>query len=33
MAGLVVDAQAWYRDPPAPKSTNLSGGLEFIVCN
>jgi hypothetical protein len=33
IAGTVFDAQAWYRDPPAPKATNLSGGLEFTVCN
>jgi len=31
MAGLVVDAQAWYRDPPAAKTTNLSDGLEFTL--
>jgi hypothetical protein len=33
MAGQCVNVQAWYRDPPAPNTTNLSGGLEFIVCN
>ncbi len=27
----VVQAQAWFRDPPAPKTTNLSNGLEFYV--
>jgi hypothetical protein len=32
-AGTVVDVQVWYRDPPAPGTTNLSGALEFIVCN
>lgn len=32
-AGLSVNAQCWYRDPPAPQTTNLSGGVEFIVCN
>ncbi len=26
-----VQAQAWFRDPPAPKTTNLSNGLEFYV--
>jgi hypothetical protein len=31
-AGAVVDAQAWFRDPPAPKHSSMSDGLEFIVC-
>jgi hypothetical protein len=26
-----VQAQAWFRDPAAPKTTNLSNGLEFYV--
>jgi hypothetical protein len=30
-AGEVVWAQAWYRDPPAPKTTNLSNGLQFTL--
>jgi hypothetical protein len=30
-AGTVVNAQCWYRDPPAFKSTNLSDGLEFTT--
>jgi hypothetical protein len=30
-AGQVVNAQGWYRDPPAVKTTNLSDGLEFTV--
>ncbi len=30
-AGLVVDAQAWFRDPGAPKNTNLSDALEFTL--
>ncbi|MCC7011365.1 MAG: hypothetical protein IT454_02285 [Planctomycetes bacterium] len=30
--GQIVSAQAWYRDPPAPGSTNLSDALEFSVC-
>ncbi|MCY3003545.1 MAG: hypothetical protein NTV21_17255, partial [Planctomycetota bacterium] len=30
-AGASVQAQAWYRDPPAPKSTSLSNALEFLV--
>ena len=29
IAGDKVYAQAWYRDPPAPKSTNLSDALEM----
>jgi hypothetical protein len=30
-AGQVVDAQAWYRDPPSAKTTNLSDGIEFTL--
>jgi hypothetical protein len=30
-AGEVINAQAWYRDPPAAKTTNLSNGLQFIL--
>jgi endonuclease I len=30
-AGLIIDAQAWFRDPPAPNTTNLSNGLEFAL--
>jgi len=30
-AGAVVDAQCWYRDPPAVKTTNLSNALEFTL--
>jgi hypothetical protein len=29
--GESVFAQAWFRDPPAPKTTNLSDGLQFLV--
>ena len=29
--GQVVDAQAWYRDPPAVRTTNLSDALEFVT--
>jgi hypothetical protein len=29
--GETVWAQAWFRDPPAPKTTNLSDGLVFLV--
>jgi hypothetical protein len=31
-AGTVVQAQAWFRDPPAPNTTNLSDGLQFTTC-
>jgi hypothetical protein len=31
-AGDIVDAQCWYRDPLAPKTTNLSDAVEFTVC-
>ncbi len=31
-AGQTFHAQAWFRDPPAPKTTNLSDGLEFVLC-
>ncbi len=30
-AGVGVNAQAWFRDPPAAKTTNLSNGLEFVT--
>jgi hypothetical protein len=30
-SGVVVDAQAWFRDPPATKTTNLSNALEFVT--
>ncbi len=30
--GTQVWAQAWYRDPPSPKTTNLSDGIFFVVC-
>ncbi len=30
-AGEIVNAQAWYRDPPAPKGTQLSAALEFVL--
>lgn len=29
--GMMINAQCWFRDPPAPKSTNLSNGLEFYL--
>jgi hypothetical protein len=31
-AGDQVRAQAWFRDPPSPKTTNLSNALSFYVC-
>jgi len=30
-AGQSFDAQAWFRDPPAPRSTNLSNALHFVL--
>ncbi|NUP94993.1 MAG: hypothetical protein HUU28_02400 [Planctomycetaceae bacterium] len=30
--GQTFDGQFWFRDPPAPKSTNLSNGLHWTVC-
>jgi hypothetical protein len=30
--GETVWAQGWFRDPPAPKTTSLSDGVEFVVC-
>lgn len=30
-AGARIDAQAWMRDPPAPKASNLSDALKFDV--
>jgi Tol biopolymer transport system component len=30
--GEVVQAQCWYRDPPAPRTTNLSDAIEFVTC-
>lgn len=30
-SGVVVNAQAWYRDPPAVKTTNLSNALQFVT--
>jgi predicted outer membrane repeat protein len=29
--GDVVWAQCWYRDPPSPKTTQLSNGLQFVI--
>lgn len=29
--GRVVNAQVWYRDPPAPRASNLSPALEFVT--
>jgi hypothetical protein len=33
VAGQVFYAQGWFRDPGAPKGTNLSDGLKFTLCN
>ncbi len=30
-AGDTIWVQAWFRDPPSPKTTNLSNGLEFTL--
>ncbi|MCC7009750.1 MAG: hypothetical protein IT184_13155 [Acidobacteria bacterium] len=30
-AGTTVYAQAWFRDPPAPKTTNLSDALQLVT--
>jgi hypothetical protein len=32
VSGEVICVQTWFRDPPAPKTTNLSDGLQFTVC-
>jgi hypothetical protein len=32
LVGGVFEAQAWFRDPPAPKTTNLSNAWEFVAC-
>jgi hypothetical protein len=29
--GETVWAQGWFRDPPSPKTTNLSNALQFTV--
>ena len=29
--GQQYDAQGWYRDPPAPRTTNLTNGLHFVL--
>ncbi len=33
VAGQVIYAQGWFRDPGAPKQTNLSDGLRFTLCD
>jgi hypothetical protein len=33
VAGQVFHAQGWFRDPGAPKQTNLSDGLRFTLCD
>jgi hypothetical protein len=32
LAGTICDAQCWYRDPPAPGTTNLSDALQWTMC-
>jgi hypothetical protein len=32
VAGQVFYAQGWFRDPAAPKGTNLSDGVRFALC-
>jgi Tol biopolymer transport system component len=31
--GMLVQAQCWYRDPPAPGGSNLSSAIEFELCD
>ena len=31
-AGQLVQAQAWFRDPPSPKTTMLTDAIEFAIC-
>jgi hypothetical protein len=31
VAGRPVFFQSWFRDPPAPTGTNLSGGIQFLM--
>jgi hypothetical protein len=31
-AGASIWAQAWFRDPPAPGTTNLSDGVRWTMC-
>jgi hypothetical protein len=33
VAGQVIYAQGWFRDPGAPRQTNLSNGIRFTLCN
>ena len=30
-AGEVFNAQLWFRDPPAPSTSNLSNAVQFTV--
>jgi serralysin len=31
-AGIAVQSQAWFRDPPAPNTTNLSNAIQWTTC-
>ena len=31
-AGQQFNAQCWFRDPPAVKTTNLSDGVQWVLC-
>ena len=30
--GAVVNAQSWFRDPPASFGSGLTNGIQFVVC-
>ena len=32
VSGLAFNAQGWFRDPPAPKATNLTNGVNVTFC-
>lgn len=32
VAGKLVGAQCWSRDPASPSTTNLTGGVQFTIC-
>jgi hypothetical protein len=33
LPGMLLHAQGWFRDPAAPKQTNLSNAIRFMLCN